>query len=97
MTLQALELLNNPAARTNPQHFIAAANAADQDTANYIKEAKSIHKETTKTNVKRFRPYPALFPFYFTSNQFPPDDPAFQRRIFPTYYSHDDIPVKKEV
>jgi hypothetical protein len=42
-----------------------------------------------------YRPYPALCAFYLTGNPFPPDDTAFQRRIFPTYYSHDDIPLRK--
>jgi Mg2+ and Co2+ transporter CorA len=40
--LKIIELLNNPAMvkniRVNPEHFIAAANAADEDVASYIKQ-----------------------------------------------------------
>jgi len=57
--LKTMELLNDPAMvihiRTDPQHFIAAAKAADEDTAdtvNYIKEiSRSVRKQATK--VKR--------------------------------------------
>jgi hypothetical protein len=40
--LRIIELMNNPTMvqhiRANPQEFIGAANAADEDTANYIKQ-----------------------------------------------------------
>ncbi|MFZ0512585.1 MAG: hypothetical protein WAM14_13335 [Candidatus Nitrosopolaris sp.] len=40
--LKIIELLNNPAMVNNicanPEHFIEAANAADEDTASYIKQ-----------------------------------------------------------
>jgi hypothetical protein len=39
--LKIIELLNNPAMvkniRANPEHFIAAANAADEETVSFIK------------------------------------------------------------
>ncbi len=38
----------------------------------------------------------ALSPCILTSNNSPPEDPAFQRRIIPIYFSQDDEPSEKE-
>jgi hypothetical protein len=69
------------------------------DLVDAIKNA--VYDETFRSKVEgsrldHYRTYPALCPFYFTGNPFPPDNPAFQRRMFPTYYSHDDIPAEKK-
>jgi len=69
------------------------------DLVDAIKNA--VYDETFRSKVEgskldHYHTYPALSPFYLTGNQFPPDDAAFQRRIFPTYYSHDDIPTEKK-
>jgi hypothetical protein len=46
--LKIIELLNNPTMvkniRANPEHFIAAANAADEDTASYIEQSSRYNK-----------------------------------------------------
>jgi hypothetical protein len=38
----------------------------------------------------------ALSPCILTSNDAPPQDPAFQRRIIPVFYSKDDTPSQEE-
>lgn len=70
-----------------------------RDLVEAIKNA--VYDETFRSKVEgsrldHYRTYPALSAFYLTGNQFPPDDTAFQRRIFPTYYSHNDIPAEKK-
>jgi hypothetical protein len=69
------------------------------DWVEAIKNA--VYDETFRNRVEgsrfdHYRPFPAYRAFYFTGNPFPPDNPAFQRRMFPTYYSHDDIPAEKK-
>jgi len=39
----------------------------------------------------------ALSPCILTSNDLPPQDPAFRRRIIPIYYSKDDEPSQEEI
>lgn len=64
-----------------------------RDLVEAIKNA--VYNETFRSKVegvgggskKDYRPYPALCAFYLTGNQFPPDDTAFQRRIFPTCHT----------
>ncbi|MGC2384205.1 MAG: hypothetical protein WA631_13955, partial [Nitrososphaeraceae archaeon] len=39
----------------------------------------------------------ALSPCILTSNDLPPQDPAFRRRIIPIYYSKEDAPSQQEI
>jgi hypothetical protein len=61
----------------------------------------SVYDKTFRSRVEgarfnKYRHFPALRQFYFTGNPSPLDDTAFQRRIFPTYYSQNDVPADKK-